>query len=57
MENNLGFLFFKLGRFVDAHTHLDRAQILFARLKDELHAAQVDETRARVLLAETGIGG
>jgi CheY-like chemotaxis protein len=52
VENNLGFLFFKLGRFVDAHTHLDRAQILFARLKDELHAAQVDETRARVLLAE-----
>jgi len=52
VENNLAFLFWKLGRFADAHTHLDRAQILFARLKDNLHAAQVDETRARVLLAE-----
>jgi CheY-like chemotaxis protein/tetratricopeptide (TPR) repeat protein len=52
VENNLAFLFWKLGRFVDAHTHLDRAQILFARLKDNLHSSQVDETRARVLLAE-----
>ncbi|HEX7773482.1 MAG TPA: response regulator [Pyrinomonadaceae bacterium] len=52
VENNMAFLFFRLGRFVDAHTHLDRAQILFARLKDDLHTAQVDETRARVLLAE-----
>lgn len=52
VENNLGFLFWKLQRFADAHKHLDRAQILFARLKDNLHGAQVDETRARVLLAE-----
>lgn len=52
VENNLAFLFWKLGRFADAHKHLDRAQILFARLKDDLHGAQVDETRARVLLAE-----
>jgi CheY-like chemotaxis protein len=52
VENNLAFLFWKLGRFADAHKHLDRAQILFARLKDDLHSAQVDETRARVLLAE-----
>jgi CheY-like chemotaxis protein len=52
VENNLAFLFWKLQRFSDAHKHLDRAQILFARLKDDLHGAQVDETRARVLLAE-----
>jgi CheY-like chemotaxis protein/tetratricopeptide (TPR) repeat protein len=52
VENNLAFLFWKLQRFADAHKHLDRAQILFARLKDSLHGAQVDETRARVLLAE-----
>src|SRR5215213_8912563 len=52
VENNLAFLFWKVGRFTDAHKHLDRAQILFARLKDDLHSAQVDETRARVLLAE-----
>jgi CheY-like chemotaxis protein len=52
VENNLGMLYWKSERFADAHKHLDRAQILFARLKDDLHGAQVDETRARVLLAE-----
>jgi len=52
VENNLGMLFWKSERFADVHKHLDRAQILFARLKDDLHAAQVDESRARVLLAE-----
>ena len=52
VENNLAMLFWKSERFADAHKHLDRAQILFARLKDGLHGAQVDETRARVLLAE-----
>ncbi|MCA1577054.1 MAG: response regulator [Acidobacteria bacterium] len=52
VENNLAFLLWKLGRFTEAHQHLDRAQILFARLKDDLHSAQVDETRARVMLGE-----
>lgn len=52
VENNLGFLFWKAQRFADAHKHLDRAQILFARLKDDLHEAQADDTRARVFLAE-----
>ena len=52
VENNLGFLFWKVTRFGEAHEHLDRAQILFARLKDYLHGALVDETRARVLLSE-----
>ncbi|HEY6803607.1 MAG TPA: response regulator [Pyrinomonadaceae bacterium] len=52
VENNLAFLFFKVHRFVDAHEHLDRAHILFAKLRDDVHSAQVDETRARVLLAE-----
>ena len=49
---NLGFLFFTLKRFTEAHEHLDRAQVLLTKLKDNLHLAQVDETRARVLLAE-----
>jgi tetratricopeptide (TPR) repeat protein len=52
VENNLGFLFFTLGRNEEAHLHLERARELFARLKDVGHAAQVDETRARVLIAE-----
>lgn len=49
---NLAFLFFTLKRFPEAHENLDRAQVLLTSVKDDLHLAQVDETRARVLLAE-----
>ncbi|MGI8656428.1 MAG: tetratricopeptide repeat protein [Pyrinomonadaceae bacterium] len=52
VENNLGFLFFNAARFTEAHEHLERARRLFARLKDGVHTAQVNETRARALLAE-----
>lgn len=51
-ENNLAFLLYKLGRHRDAHEHLDRAQAILTRLKDPGMLAQVDETRARVLIAE-----
>ena len=51
-ENNLAFLLYKLGRYQDAHEHLDRAQAILTRLKDAGTMAQVDETRARVLVAE-----
>jgi tetratricopeptide (TPR) repeat protein len=51
-QNNLGFLHFRAGRFAEAHEHLNRARQLFARLKDAGSIAQVDETRARALLAE-----
>jgi tetratricopeptide (TPR) repeat protein len=51
-ENNLAFLLYKLGRYRDAHEHLDRAQAILTRLKDPGMLAQVDETRARVLVAE-----
>lgn len=52
VENNLAMLFWSAHRFADAHEHLDCAQTLFTRLKDGVHLAQVDETRARVLLGE-----
>jgi CheY-like chemotaxis protein len=52
VENNIGSLFGIIGKFEDAHEHLDRAQVLMTRLKDNVHLGQVDETRARVLLAE-----
>ncbi|HMG72797.1 MAG TPA: response regulator [Pyrinomonadaceae bacterium] len=52
VEANLGFLFGTLRKFDDAHEHLDRAQVLMTQLKDNVHVAQFDETRARVLLAE-----
>jgi tetratricopeptide (TPR) repeat protein len=50
--NNIAFLHYKLGRYADAHEHLDRSQMIFTRLKDSGNLAQVDETRARVLVAE-----
>jgi tetratricopeptide (TPR) repeat protein len=52
IENNLAFLLYKLGRHADAHEHLDRAQAVLTKLKDARTLAQVDETRARVLIAE-----
>ena len=45
-------MFYKLGRHREAHEHLDRAQFIFTRLRDAGNLAQVDETRARVLVAE-----
>ncbi|MGZ5434558.1 MAG: response regulator [Pyrinomonadaceae bacterium] len=52
VENCLGYLFFTIRRFEDAHEHLDHAHRVFFQLGDFGMAAHVDETRARVLLAE-----
>src|SRR5437016_1601779 len=52
VENNLGYLFFTMGKFDDAHKHLDRARHLFFAQNDVGAVAQVDDTRARTLLAE-----
>jgi CheY-like chemotaxis protein len=52
VENNLGMLFGTARKFPEAHEHLDRAQALFTSMKDSVHTAQVDDTRAKVLLAE-----
>jgi tetratricopeptide (TPR) repeat protein len=52
VENNLGFLFFTTDKLIEAHQHLNRARALFVKLRDKGSEAQVDETRARVFLAE-----
>ena len=52
VENNLGFLYGTIRKSGEAHEHLDRAQAIFTTLRDFVHLAQVDETRARVMLAE-----
>jgi len=52
VENNLGFLFFTIRKYQEAHKHLDRARHFFFALNDVGMIAQVDETRARTLLAE-----
>lgn len=50
VETNLGYLYFKINRFDEASEHLDRARKIYGRVKDFRKAAQVDETRARILL-------
>ncbi len=52
VENNLGYLFGTVKKYTESHKHLDRAQALFTSLKDRVHIAQVDDTRAKVLLWE-----
>src|SRR2546423_6308838 len=51
VENNLGYLFFTIGKSDEAHRHLDRARRLFFALSDMSMISQVDDTRARTLLA------
>lgn len=50
--NNLAMLLYQLGRYAEAHENLDRAEEIFERCKDTGNLAQVNETRARVLVAE-----
>lgn len=52
VENNLGYLFSSIGKFNEAHEHLDCARRIFTTLKDTGSVAQVDDTRARVLLGQ-----
>lgn len=52
VENNIGYLFVRLGRFNEAHTHLDRARSLFTAVKDKGMVAQVNDTRARAYIAQ-----
>jgi CheY-like chemotaxis protein len=51
-ENNLGFQLYNVRQYQKAHEHLERARRLFLSARDQGSVAQVDETRARVLLAE-----
>lgn len=52
VENNLGYLFFTLNKFQEAYVHLDRARRVCLEVGDNGTAAQVDDTRARALMAE-----
>jgi tetratricopeptide (TPR) repeat protein len=52
VENNLGFLFVHLGRFEEAHQHLDRALAIATQLNDRGSRASFEDTCARAFLAE-----
>ncbi len=55
VENNLAMFCLDLGRFAEAHKHLDRAQALYTRLNDTIHLAEVEDSRARILLGEGAV--
>ncbi|HEY0408299.1 MAG TPA: helix-turn-helix domain-containing protein, partial [Pyrinomonadaceae bacterium] len=48
--------YFQFGKYTEAHEHLDHARRILVSLKDSGTIAQVDETRARVFLAEREYG-
>jgi tetratricopeptide (TPR) repeat protein len=52
VSNNVGLLLFKLSRYKEAHKYLDEARRLAVRFKDKTRTAQIDESRAQVLIAE-----
>ncbi|HEX7999115.1 MAG TPA: tetratricopeptide repeat protein [Pyrinomonadaceae bacterium] len=52
VKNNLGFLYFKAGKYTEAHEHLEHARRLAVSLKDSGTVAQIDETRARIFIAQ-----
>lgn len=54
--NNLAMLLNKVRRYKEAHEHLDRAKDIFQRLNDPGNLAHVNETRARVFIAEQEYG-
>lgn len=50
--NNLAMLLYRMERYEEAHDNLDRAHAFLEKLNDVGLLAQVEETKARVLLAE-----
>ena len=51
-ENNIAMLLLQRGRFAEAHAHLDRAQALNTHTGDRGILGGIEESRARVLVAE-----
>jgi len=52
VKNNVGFLLYKLSRFRNAHRYLNEARRLAVVAKNKVVVAQIDDTRAQVLIAE-----
>ncbi len=52
VQNNLGYLLYKLSRFQDAHRYLEEARRLAISIKDKVGAAQIDRTRAQVFMGQ-----
>lgn len=52
VENNVGFLFATIGRFIEAHEHLARARALHVSVGDHGGAAGAEDSRAQAFLLE-----
>ena len=52
VKNNVAVVFSRLGRYKEAHKHLDQARVLTVRFKDRTRTAQIDSTRAELLITE-----
>lgn len=52
VNNNRGFLLYKLSRFRQAHHYLQEARRLALLVRNKVVVAQIDDTRAQVLIAE-----
>lgn len=52
VKNNIGNVLRELGLFREAYQYLEQARRLFMRVRDKVRTAQVDDTRAQVLIAE-----
>jgi tetratricopeptide (TPR) repeat protein len=52
VENNIGNVLRELGRYSEASEYLDHARRLAVTLRDKVRTAQVDQTRAEVMIAQ-----
>lgn len=52
VKNNVGVVLYRLSRFKEAHKYLDEARRLTVSFRDKAQTAQIDWTRAEVLIAE-----
>lgn len=52
VKNNVGNLLRQLCRFKESHKYLEEARRLMVSVRDKVEIAQIDDTRAQVLIAE-----
>ena len=52
VKNNISYVLRELSRFKEAHEYLDHARRLTVSAKNKVKTAQVDESRAQLLIAE-----
>ncbi|MBC8028632.1 MAG: tetratricopeptide repeat protein [Pyrinomonadaceae bacterium] len=52
VKNNVGMMLLNLGRYKEAQRYLEEARRLSLIVRDKVRTAQIDETRAQVLIAQ-----